>query len=137
MRTTITYTNISAGSYLQAVSINKRTREFIEYSHEEFCNHQFENYEAFVSQDFQQYPGLIKKVKYSSMFRKFWNAEWLYRNKTEFLPFAETCSLSVKDLRGEYLFMHSTERLLNQPDFISRYEDLLKEIIPGQPTTSL
>jgi len=129
---TITYAIANPGSYSQSISINKQTREFIEYSHLEYCHHQFENYESFVAQDFNQHPALIKKVRYSATFRKFWNAEWLYRNKTEFLPFAESCTLSVKELRCEYIFMHSTERLLNQPAFLSRYEDILKIIIPGQ-----
>jgi len=128
----ITYVNPAPGAYTKSVSINKRSRDFIEFSYEEFCNHQFENYENFVSLDFNQYPGLAKTIRYSAAFRKFWNVEWLYRNQTEFLPFAEDCSLSVKELRHEYFFMHSPERLLNQPAFLNRYEDILKSIIPNR-----
>jgi len=116
---------------------NERSRMFIGFTYSEFCLHQYEAYENFIALDLRHAPELINYVRYSELFRKFWNAEWHRRNLIEFLPFAEDNNMSLTDLRGEYLFMHSVERLLNQPAFLNGYEDLLRFIIPADKIKQL
>ena len=115
-------------NYINNAQTSKRIRNFLQFTHLEYCNHQFENYEAFLNQDFNEDWVMNQKIGYSSAFREFWNEEWMLRNRLEFLPFAEDNTFDFQDLRREYFFIHCPQRLLNQPAFLSRYELILNSL---------
>lgn len=100
------------------------------WSEEKYCCHQYQEYENFCKLITRNCPELRNKLRYSPVFRGFFNNEWAARNAKHFLPFAlrehELGALWVLD---EYLFVHNSERLLfSENPFYIRFEHILKSI---------
>jgi hypothetical protein len=99
----------------------------LQWSHEEYCIHQFGEYCAFVEALTEGWAAVRQDILYSPVFRGFWNAQWAIRNREDFLEFATDCP-DYHYLKTEYLFVHSHERLLEDEEFMTRYSHMLKLI---------
>ncbi|MGB4776125.1 MAG: hypothetical protein WBP45_13180 [Daejeonella sp.] len=102
--------------------------DLLNWTHDEYCDHQYKEYEAFIARMFDGYPVMMQQVRYSSAFRGFWNNEWAIRNEIDFLPFAKECQMDEAFIMEEYLYIHSHYRLMNDDDFLSKYNSALKLI---------
>lgn len=115
--------------------------EIIGWTELEYCEHQYETYEAFAFYAFrrnnQQWSN---KVRYSPIFRGLWNNEWLFRNE-KFISKArydlftgmevdesgEIVTVPPPDhdvyqkLIYEYKTMHSAWKLRNNPLFMQKF----------------
>lgn len=102
-----------------------QAQQLLKWSHEDYCNHQFGEYCAFVEALTEGWQSIREDILYSSVFRGFWNSEWATRNRAEFLDFAPDCP-DQHYLKTEYLFIHSHERLLEDELFMTKYGHLIK-----------
>lgn len=93
---------------------------------EQYCWHQFNEYCAFVEKLTGGWGMIRAQLLYSPVFRGFWNNEWARRNREDFLPFAE--GLELETNLSEYDFIHSHVRLMNDEEFMDRYNNILKII---------
>lgn len=100
----------------------------LEWSHEQYCNHQFEEYLLFVEKLSQGYPSVRSQIMYSPIFRGMWNNEWSIRDEYNFIPFAVDCWFDVPAITDEYLWLHSHVRLLQDEAFMNRYAQVMKLI---------
>lgn len=100
----------------------------LDWSHEQYCNHQFEQYCLFVEKLSHNYPSVRTQLLYSAHFRGMWNNEWLIRNDYNFIPFAEDCAFDIPAITEEYLWLHSHVRLLQDEAFMVRYSNVLRLI---------
>lgn len=93
---------------------------------EQYCQHQFREYCAFVETIAEGWEKVRTQILYSPVFRGFWNNEWARRNREDFLPFAADMDLEVN--LAEYDFIHSHERLMHDDEFMERYNNVLRII---------
>ncbi|MCH7400096.1 hypothetical protein MM236_19025 [Belliella sp. DSM 107340] len=92
---------------------------------EQYCRYQFKQYCAFVEALSTDWPKIREQILYSPVFRGFWNNEWANRDKYEFLSFAPDNADHSYNL-SEYLFIHDHERLLEEDQFMIKYNNILK-----------
>ena len=96
------------------------------WSYEDYCNFQFEKYLEFVDRVFIGFPDIMaNQVKYSAVFRGFWNNEASFRNHTEFLPFAKYEETQSPDLISEFLYIHDPRALVMDDLFITKYNRVI------------
>jgi len=101
----------------------------IGWSFDRYCEHQFSNYIEFVDRLFAGWPTeMANQVKYSSVFRGFWNNEASYRNQTEFLPFARLEPSDSPVLLSEFIYTHSPLALMHDDVFMTKYNRVLEII---------
>lgn len=119
----------------------------LNWSHEEYCDFQFAKYNAFIDLLFAKFPLIGQQVRYSSVFRGFWNNEVCFRNEIEFLPFATEMTEDIYEINAdgeliiapafpygheglvnEFLFIHSIPRLINHELFMMKYNNILEVI---------
>jgi|SRR6185437_11120475 len=100
----------------------------LEWSRDKYCRHQFSEYEKFCQLLAGFDPELKRRLRYSPVFRGFWNNEWASRNATDFLPFATECENGPAWILEEYLFINSAARLIMCNAFARRFEKILKSI---------
>jgi hypothetical protein len=112
----VRYTDLTTSQYVQQV---------LGWTHQEYCNYQFEQYEDFAESDFYNHRPIIDKLRHSAVFRGFWNNEWALRNEIEFLPFAKDSDLPIWELKAMYKYIHSYEKLQSDHQFLKRYESVL------------
>lgn len=114
--------------------------EVLNWSEEQYCLHQFDEYDNFINRLNPDSPFIAQKLRYSPVFSGFWKNEWVKRTEKEFLIFAlqsysklevtvagkiglrtEYATVDDYDLH-EYLFLHSAIRLSQNYDFLKAYE---------------
>lgn len=116
---------------------------------QEYCEHQFEQYTLFLTRMFFDLPiENFENAIQSVLMRRFWNQEWFFRNTTDYLPFIqEVTRLSQSEvsvegnlflctdyaafygfLKDEYQFTHHYQTLMNNKDFMKRYQYTLHQI---------
>ena len=100
----------------------------LKWSEEQYCWHQYEQYERFIHVNCGTMIYLRRELRYSNLFRGFWNNAWAKRNEVEFLPFAYECKYDSDYLLEEYLHINSYERLLHNTEFMNEYDQILKLI---------
>lgn len=122
----------------------QRVCELLMWTNDDYCNFQFEAYQAFFKALFSQYPELHKEVEYSPIVRGWFNLEWADRDQ-DWLAFAEADTedyLEVdadgqllvlpgtpyghKYLVGEYMHCNAVPTLQNDGAFMHRYLQTLK-----------
>lgn len=72
--------------------------ELLEWTREDYTNHQYHEYEMFVYKAFPSLPYAGQSVRYSSQFRGFYVNEWFTRNEIDFLPYATDLVTDELDL---------------------------------------
>lgn len=103
------------------------------WSFERYCEHQFHNYNEFIDRLFSGYPvEMANQVRYSAVFRGFWNNEASLRNQTEFLPFAKYEPNDSPVILSEFLYTHSPLTLLHDDLFMTKYNRVLDTIRKGE-----
>lgn len=102
--------------------------QVLSWSAMKYCMHQFSQYERFVEMLAGHDVRLKSKLRFSPVFRGFWNNEWAMRNEKEFLPFSGDVAFTKAWILEEYLFINDAERLINDDRFYNRFEHILKHI---------
>ena len=114
-------------------SLTEEVCNIIGWSHEEYCDYQFNNYIEFVDRMFDRWPAeMANQVKYSSVFRGFWNNEVSFRNQTEFLPFAKFEPTDSPVIISEFLYTHNPISLMHDDLFMMKYNSVLEIIRKGE-----
>ena len=126
--------------------------ELLNWTEQQYCNFQFEQYEAFIDMMFYGYPEIFaNSVKHSPSFRGFWNCQVAERNRLDFIDFAkaETEELHEVNMDGElipykalpfgdayivdeFMFIHNPKRLMHDEEFMIQYNHTLKLIAYGK-----
>lgn len=101
--------------------------QLLDWTHQQYCQHQFEQYQAFISILFKNYPELIKEVEYSAVFRGFWNKEAAKRN-AEWLAFARSQTRLEVILEVEDVF-----RQAQQPKVEDEIEGIYLNVLQPLP----
>lgn len=102
--------------------------DILSWTQEDFCNHQFAEYEGFARLVARDYPAYRERIRYSPVFRGFFNNEWAKRNELNFMPFAVDSAFSKLWILDEYLYMNDAEVLWRDEAFYIRFESILKHI---------
>lgn len=108
----------------------ERVCELLGWTREQYCAQQYEVYEAYVARLCRGLPKAADYLRYSPVFRGWFNHEWMLRTALEFLPYAEkmcedVCEVDISGeliydeglasgdvmLMQEYLFIHDARRL--------------------------
>jgi len=89
---------------------------------------QYHQYEHFV--EIAVAPSHMQAVRYSKLFRGFWNNEWAIRNKrfVEFLESSKIPSGSI-DSEKKYFFIHDAVRLAGDDLFMAKFNEILMMIL--------
>ena len=111
----------------QQISQMQAVCEALRWTEEQYCLHQFEEYELFASAIAKDYPERRQQIRYSPVFRGFFNNEWAARND-EFLFFAYDVKYDIDLAEQEYLYTHNYLTLINDDAFFERFNSLLKLI---------
>jgi hypothetical protein len=111
------------------LTTTEQVQKVLEWTHEQYCNHQYEEYESFLARENIEHPVICQELRYSEIFRGFWINEWTLRNQQEFLPFALDCEMDVAYITDEYLFINNHKRLINDHFFMDKYEYMLNLIL--------
>ena len=140
---TLTQTNHMATIRVAYKSQLKRICELLEWTEEQYCSHQFEQYVAFIENMFKHFPIMAKQVLYSPIMCGFWINEANIRNEVYFFPYAisTTATLWVNesgkifevepsciDVVEEYLHTHHALTLQNDDEFMMKYNRVLETI---------
>lgn len=124
---------------------------YLGWSKQQYCNHQFATYTAFLTQMFYGAPtSWLQEAEYSPVMRGFFNNEWEKRN-TQFLPYAkELCFTGIEvtprgkmqncyglplgsdALLSQYEFTHSITEMLDCSQFLNSYNTALKLVMYGK-----
>jgi hypothetical protein len=102
--------------------------DLLQWQPEQYCQHQFEQYIRFTDELAYFSEKLKQRLRYSDVFRGFWNNEWARRNANNFLPFAWDSLFELSDLTAEYIYTHDAIRLIHDDAFYNRFENALKLI---------
>lgn len=102
--------------------------ELLAWTPEQYCWHQYQQYERFVRNLCFNKPDLLEWIRYSATFRGFWNNEWAARTDQNFMPFAYDCKYDVEMITEEYLHLNDAIRLIHDEGFYNRFENILKLI---------
>ena len=101
----------------------------IGWSVDYYCEFQFCKYLEFIDRMFEGCPpSMVNQVKYSKVFRGFWNNEAALRNQTEFLPFAKYEPVNSENLLPEFEFTHNPISLMHDDLFMMKYNNVLQII---------
>lgn len=111
------------------LTVTQKTQQLLGWSHDQYCNHQYDQYEAFIARECFDHPVIKQQLRVSETFRGFWNNEWIIRNQQEFLPFASDCTMGDAYIEEEYLFINNHQRLINDIFFMNKYESVLRLIL--------
>lgn len=107
-------------------SLIEEVCNLIGWSYEQYCEYQFNNYIQFVDRMFEHWPAeMANQVKYSSVFRGFWNNEASLRNQTEFMPFARFEPIDSPVILSEFLYTHCPLQLMHDDLFMMKYNHVL------------
>lgn len=121
---------------------------YLGWTEEHYTAHQMEEYEKFLKRMFMGWPEeMLNEVRYSPIMAGLWKNEWRQRNERDFLPYAkkeltsemwvdalgnlkfyEPTQFNKAKVYDEYLWMHSTVRLINDEAFMDQYNRALKLI---------
>jgi hypothetical protein len=102
--------------------------QILAWKQNDFCMHQFAEYERFAKIVSLEFPHLLNRIRYSPVFRGFWVNEWAQRNQLNFIPYSKECAFSRIWILDEYLFLNDAERLYRDEGFYIRFENILKSI---------
>jgi hypothetical protein len=110
----------------------------------QYCQHQYYTYEKLIERICYGYPAIAQQMRYSPVFRGFFNQEWALRTQTEFLPFAHDLVQDILQvnhhgqletilgtpygdayLHDEYAYIHNPMLLVNNHAFMHKYNNLL------------
>ncbi len=102
--------------------------ELLNWTPQQYCWHQYREYERFVHQVtlYAQTYEFKDRIRHSATFRGFWNNEWEQRNRNEFINDAYYNTDNKKQMADDYLRLHKAERLLEDELFYGRFEAILK-----------
>ncbi len=117
--------------------------ELLNWSHQQYCDHQYEQYELFITRKCEGYPKICRQLRYSPIFSGFWTNAWAQRNQVDFLPFAgdklSKTYVSAEGVLGinadyevdpdmvdGYLYINNYMRLINDDEFMIQYDHALK-----------
>lgn len=97
-------------------------------SSETYFKDQYAQYERFV--EIAVPPTQMKAVRYSKLFRGFWNNEWAIRNKT-FLDYCEKFKVQPdsKHCEDTYYNLHCAIRLAGEEIFMAKFEEIRRIIL--------
>lgn len=126
---TKTYTHTARVRDLD-ISIQGEVCLILGITDEFYCQDQYRAYEHFTLVCCSE--SHMKTVRYSKIFRGFWNNEWAQRNQS-FLRMIERHFRSGHTFTSEqaydaYLNYNSTENLINDEDFMARVESVMEII---------
>lgn len=119
--------------------------DYLGWTEEQYCAHQAEEYEVFLKRMFAGWPiEMLNEVRYSPVMAGLWKNEWRQRDGREFLPYAEIeltpsmwvdalgslhqhnpSSFNQSQVFDEYLWIHSSKRLVNDDEFMKQYNRAL------------
>ncbi len=143
-------TKIAADRQAHATQLTQ-VCHYLGWSKQQYCNHQFATYTAFLTKIFAGYPvSWLKDAEYSPAMRGFFNLEWAKRN-TKFLPYAQAlcftgievtprgkmqhCDglpLGCDAVLAQYEFTHSIAEMLDCSQFLQNYNTALKLVMYGK-----
>lgn len=123
--------------------------EMFDWTLEQYFEHQLDEYEAFLKRVYFGRPvDQLNAVRYSPLFAGFWKMEWMNRNKSLILPFAEDIlqdqtvidehgalklmppdQAAIDNVYDEYAFVHSHRTLVNCESFMAKYSYVLSLVI--------
>lgn len=134
-----------------------RVCELLKWTREQFCKHQYHEYENFVKLACVDFPEIANDIRYSPIFRGMFNHTWMQRTEAEFIPFANDMTAPTFDfivsfnqvrkpvLEGveyseglpygaaylveEYKLIHQSKRLFYDHAFANSYADIIDLII--------
>ena len=126
----------------------QRVCELLNWSHEKYCNHQFSQYEDFINRACRDLPKAENLLRYSSIFRGFYNQEWSLRTQSDFLPHAIEMTKHICEvdrcgdliyvegvpnghytLVAEYLTLHEARGLFYDEVFAVKYCNIIDLIL--------
>lgn len=142
--------HIQATRAAQATQLSQ-VCHYLGWSKQQYCNHQFATYTAFLTQMFLDYPNsFLRDAEYSPVMRGFFNNEWAKRNN-QFLPYASALCftgievtsngdmqhcyglpLGCDALLSEYIGIHSITEMLDSSHFMNNYNTALKLAMYGK-----
>ncbi|SUJ26382.1 Uncharacterised protein [Sphingobacterium spiritivorum] len=127
---TLTQTKTHIAKVRQSnANVITRVCDLLGWTIERYCEYQFDNYIQFIEALFAGCPEeMSNEVKFSPVFRGFWNNEAFYRNSNLFLPFAQDEPEGSPEILAEFLYIHNPEYLMNDDDFMEHYNYTLKTI---------
>ncbi|MBD3748541.1 MAG: hypothetical protein IE931_03500 [Sphingobacteriales bacterium] len=119
----------------------ERVCELLGWDESQYCEHQFEVYQKLLNAIHGDCPAIGARLLTSECFRGFFNAQWEKRNREEFLGIVElqdgdwtvtpTGDLVHEVIHSEddynyqeYIFIHNTERLMNDEAFLDAYSKI-------------
>ncbi|MGZ3753615.1 MAG: hypothetical protein ACXVAY_01570 [Mucilaginibacter sp.] len=102
--------------------------DLLNWTKSDYCWYQYAQYERFVCRLAIDYPEMRTWLRYSAVFRGFWNREWAARDEKEFMPFAYDVKFDAKELLSEYLYLNDHLTLIYDEAFYNRFEHILKLI---------
>ena len=120
----------------------------LNWSHEKYCNHQYSQYEEFIKRACKDLPDAETLLRYSSIFRGFFNQEWSLRNQSEFLFEAQEMTKHICEVNAcgdliyiegvpnghykivyEYLTLHDARALFYDEAFANKYCNVIDLIL--------
>lgn len=135
----------------------ERVCELLNWTREQFCKHQYSQYEAFVKRACADLPEAANYLRYSKTFRGFFNHEWMIRTAAKFLPFATDMTMPTLELLKqvwnngdvtlegveyseglpygaaylveEYVLIHKAQRLFYDEAFAQSYANIIDLIL--------
>ena len=117
--------NTHIGKQRQLLQSNKeQVCELLHWSEQEYCQYHFDQYSAFVERLSEDWPVLKQQLFSSAAFRGFWNLETACRETEDFLPWAQDCD-DYSYLLSEYEFINDHKRLIQDEDFMNRFNGIL------------
>lgn len=146
MKTTLTPKTHIGRIRLQNATQLQRVCELLKWTHEDYCRHQYEEYEEFVKRACIDIPESANKLRYSSVFRGFYNQQWTFRN-IGFIAYATEaiepalyltlegvfCDEGVSPghfkIIDEYKFLHCAKGLFYDGDFRTKYANVIDIIL--------
>lgn len=150
MRSEAIYPSLTNTDHVILLARNQQQEvcRYFQWTAEQYCTHQLDEYEAFLNRTFLGYPSaMLNEVRYSPIMAGYWKNEWISRNEKEFILLArdllneqmyidqngrlETHVPSSFDLANcydEYLWIHSARRLVMDEKFVRGFNEVLRLI---------
>ncbi|WEK18188.1 MAG: hypothetical protein P0Y49_15460 [Candidatus Pedobacter colombiensis] len=121
--------------------------QLLSWSSDQYCKHQYAEYEFFIDRACKGLPKAANALRYSKQFRTFYNYEWEGRNERVFIPFADSITEDLFEIQedgiaiyegvayGDFLLLdeysatHAAQQLFYNEEFNSKYCQIIDKIL--------
>lgn len=141
-------THIAQVRQVNATQID-RVCELLDWTKMQYCQHQYNEYEKFITRLCEDLPKATNPIRYSSIFRGFWCNEWMLRTELEFMPYADGVTEDIfevdqsgkliidkgieygdSQLAYEYYQIHNAKGLFYNEGFAVKVGYIIDQILP-------